>query len=368
MNIVYLSGFIIPSRAAHGVHAMRMCQALARNGHQVTLFAYGPKHNCTEDVYSYYGVDKTFVVKQIPLIRVRGAALLSQLRLHRELRSYRPGDTLVYARSIYGVSLAAQMGFRIVYEAHAPPPHALIHWLEKRLFGMESFQKLIVISDSLRRVYSALYGPIRHIEVCHDAADVPPAAGAAEYAWPCRKNRLQIGYAGHLYRGRGIDLILECAERLPHYDFHVVGGMERDIRYWTRRGRANVCFHGFVQPSLVPTVLSQCDVLLMPYQKGLSLGGRNIDTSDWMSPMKLFEYMASRRAIIASDLPVVREVLHEGNSILVRPDDLDGWTSAIQRCGDLHYRNRLAVTAYEEFMANYTWDERAARALQGVPS
>jgi glycosyltransferase involved in cell wall biosynthesis len=368
VNILYLSGFVIPSRAAHGVHVMKMCQALARQGHEVTLLAYGPKRGATEDVYRYYGVDETFVVKQIPVARIRGATLLSLPRLYRELKVYNRRDTLVYARSIYGAFLAARMGFRIIYEAHAPPPHALTHWLEKRLLRKEEFQKLIVISESLKRTYLSTFGPIRHIEVCRDAADIPSVGSAVDYPWPGRTGRLQVGYAGHLFRGRGIEIILGCAERLPQHDFHIVGGREQDIRYWRGQGGANVHLHGFVPPSLVPVVLSQCDVLLLPAQKGLRVVGKNIDISGCMSPMKLFEYMAARKAIIASDLPVLREVLHEGNSLLVRPDDLDGWTAGIRACEDPRRRDRLAAAAYEEFLAKYTWEIRAARALHDVPA
>jgi glycosyltransferase involved in cell wall biosynthesis len=366
VKILYLSGFPIPSRAAHAVHAMKMCHALARNGHEVTLLAYGRQDGRTEDLYEYYGVRDIFSVKRLPVVDVRGATLLSLPQLYRALRTYDRCDTLAYARSIYGAFLAARMGFRIVYEAHAPPPHALIRWLEKRLFGMEGFQKLIVISESLKRIYVSTYGDLPRVEVCHDAADVLPAGAASEYAWRGRPERLQIGYVGHLYRGRGTDLILRCAERLPDYDFHIVGGTEHDLAHWRPQAGANVCFHGFIPPAQVPAVLSRCDVLLLPYQRGISLGGRNIDTSGWMSPMKLFEYMAARKAIIASDLPVLREVLNENNALLVRPDDLDGWISALRACEDPPYRERHAAAAYADFLAHYTWDQRAAHALQGV--
>lgn len=366
MRILYLSGFPIPSRAAHAVHVMKMCQALAKNGHEVTLFAGGRPDDRREDLYGYYGVQDTFSLKLLPLVAVRGATLLSLPQLYRALRAYDRRDTLVYARSIYGAFLAGRMEFRLVYEAHAPPPHVLIHWLEKRLFGMDGFQKLIVISESLQRIYASTYGSIRRVEVCHGAADIPPTGALPAHAWPGRPERLQIGYVGHLYRGRGIDLILGCAQRLPAYDFHVIGGTEHDLEYWRPQGGANVYFHGFIPPAQVPAALSRCDVLLLPYQKGLSLGGRNIDTSAWMSPMKLFEYMAARRAIVASDLPVLREVLNEGNALLVRPDDLDDWIAALGACEAPSYRERHAAGAYADFLANYTWEKRAARALQGV--
>ncbi len=366
MKILYLSGFPIPSRAAHSVHVMKMCQALARNGHEVILFACGREEDRAEDLYGYYGVQRIFSVKRLPVIGVRGATLWSLPRLYGALKAHDRRDTLIYARSIYGAFLAGRMGFRIVYEAHAPAPHLLIHWLEKRLFGMEGFQKLIVISESLQRIYLSIYGDIRSVAVCHDAADVPAAGTRPDSAWPGRPLCLQIGYLGHLYRGRGIDLILGCAERLPQDDFHIVGGTEHDLAHWRPRAGANVCFHGFVPPARVPAVLSRCDVLLLPYRKGLSLGGRHIDTSGWMSPMKLFEYMAARKAIIASDLPVLREVLNEDNALLVRPDDLDGWVAALRACEDPPYRERHAAAAYADFLAHYTWDQRVARALQGV--
>jgi glycosyltransferase involved in cell wall biosynthesis len=367
VNIVYLSGFMIPSRRAHSIHVMRMCQALARNGHQVTLFAHGHKgRNPTDDIYGDYGVDPNFAMKLIPCIQVRGGSLLSLVRLYRELRTYHPSKTLVYARNPYGASLAAEMGFRVVYEAHCPPPHILLRCLETKLFQTPGFQKLIVISNSLKRIYLSTFRRIGRVEVCRDAADIPPADGVVDYPWPRTRGGLQIGYAGHLYRGRGIDLIVKCAERLPQHDFHIVGGTERDIEYWRSYESANVHFHGFVRPSLVHVLLSKCDVLLAPYQRGLSLGARDIDTSDWMSPMKVFEYMASKRAIIASDLPVLREVLNEDNSVLVEFGDLGGWISAIKACETPTYRAGLAAAAYEDFVVNYTWKARAAQALSGL--
>ncbi len=366
MKILYLSGFLLPSRAAHGVHVMKMCHALARNGHEVTLFACRQRDDRTEDLYAYYGVRNTFAVKRLPVVGVRGATLLSLPPLYRALRTYDRRNTLVYARSIYGAFLAARLGFRTIFEAHAPAPHALIRWLEKRLFGMEGFQKLVVISESLKHTYLSTYGPIEPIEVCRDAADIPAIADAADYPWPGRAGRLQVGYTGHLSRGRGIEVILGCAARLPRHDFHIVGGREQDIGYWRGQAGPNVYLQGFVPPSQVPVVLSKCDVLLLPAQKGLRVVGRNIDISGCMSPMKLFEYMAARKAIIASDLPVLREVLNEDNALLVRPDDLDGWIAALRVCEDPSYRERRAAAAYADFLAHHTWDQRAARALQGV--
>ena len=366
MKILYLSGYVIPSRKAHSIHIMRMSQALAQKGHNVILFAYASKQSRDFNLYAFYGTESDFDIELMSVPRVRGGTLLTLPRLRKRLLAHSRNDTLVYARSIYGALVAARLGFRIIYEAHWPPPNAWIHWLEKRLFAKASFQKLVLISKSLEQTYRTCFGEMPCTEVCHDAADIPPDKFSIDYPWPCATDTLQIGYTGHLYAGRGIELILACAARLPHYAFHIVGGLYQDIERWADRGGTNVHFHGYVQPSLVQTVLSKCDVLLMPYQRNVSVGGKSIDTSNWMSPMKLFEYMASRRVIIASDLPVLREILTPENSILVQPESLEEWISAIEDCRDMRYRSRLADAAYQQFLASHTWGQRAEKALSGV--
>jgi glycosyltransferase involved in cell wall biosynthesis len=366
MRILYLSSSNIPSRAANSIQVMRMCEAFGRNGHKTTLVGKQFDHSQRQDAYDFYGVDPIFELALIPCRRIKGINILLLRKLRKLLKAYDPENTLVFARDIYGASLAGRMGYRIIYEAHWPPRNAMMRWLERALFAQTGFQKLVVISESLKRTYLSVFGKIRRIDVCHDAADVPLADSGADYSWPCGRDRLQVGYTGHLYPGRGIELILACADRSPQYDFHVIGGMEGDIEHWRRQAGTNVHFHGFIHPSLVHLALGKCDVLLMPYQRKVAGGRKGIDTSQCMSPMKLFEYMASRRVIIASDLPVLREVLDERMAVLVPPDNVDEWDAAIERCEDRAYRETLAENAYREFLEHHTWERRVQKVLEGI--
>ena len=366
MKIVYLSASSIPSRAANSMHVMRMCEAFGKNGHETILIGKKFDQSPLEDAYDFYGVDRSFELTLIPCRRVKGINILLLPKLRRILKRYNPDDVLVYARDIYGASLAQFMGYRIVYEAHWPPRNARMRWLERRLFAGKRFQRLVVISEGLKRVYLSRFRGLKSIAVCHDAANEPRNHGEFDFPWPGGPDRLQIGYTGHLYQGRGIEVILACAERLPQHDFHIIGGMESDIAFWRRRGGANVHFHGFIQPSRLPSVQRQCDLLLMPYQRKVSGGKNGADTSQCMSPMKLFEYMASRKAIIASDLPVLREVLNEQMAMLVQPDDPDQWVEAIRQCESLSHRQTLAENAHQAFRGHYTWEKRAQKAIAGI--
>jgi glycosyltransferase involved in cell wall biosynthesis len=84
-----------------------------------------------------------------------------------------------------------------------------------------------------------------------------------------------------------------------------------------------------------------------------------------MSPMKMFEYMASGGAIISSSLPVLQEVLEDGrNALLVPPECPDAWVSALDRfLADPALASRLGATGHADYLAHYTWDQRAAALL-----
>lgn len=366
MKIVYLSASEVPSRTANSIHVMRMCAAFAKCGHETVLVARHRNHGPLENIYDYYGVDSNFKLVILPYKKIKGTGIVLLPMLYSKLKKYDPKSVLIYSRDIYGALLAAGMGFKVIYEAHGLPYNRLISFWEKCLFKKARFVKLVVISEALKKLYvPRLKEPVK-IEVCHDAADTPDLDEKTHYPWPSTRNTLQLGYVGHLYKGRGIDVIVQCAKRLPQYDFHLVGGEEKDIAYWKRYKIQNLYFHGFVKPRMTTCICQKCDVLLMPYQAELSIAGRNLNTSSWMSPLKLFEYMSAGRVIIASDLLVVREILNRDNSILVQPDNVDEWVSAIITCENREYRKRLARQTYESFLKNHTWEKRAKTVLKGI--
>ena len=102
--------------------------------------------------------------------------------------------------------------------------------------------------------------------VAHDGAPEVPDFHPLP-VWPGRSDKLQIGYIGHLHKGRGIDIIIEIAKRVPDIDFHIIGGNDADINYWKKiTNENNIFFHGHVAPSVVYKYRNSCDILLAPYQ------------------------------------------------------------------------------------------------------
>ena len=84
------------------------------------------------------------------------------------------------------------------------------------------------------------------------------------------------------------------------------------------------------------------------------------------SPMKLFEYMASGRAICASDLPVLREILSEDIAILLPPEDIESWVAALRNLRDNPSERKRMANKAQQAVAQYSWDTRAQKILEGI--
>ncbi|MDM7858497.1 glycosyltransferase family 4 protein [Thiopseudomonas acetoxidans] len=369
MRIAYLSSSIIPSRAANSVHVMKMCNAFSANRHEVTLYAPNRKQEQEEgvsDVYEFYGVDSTFHIKKMPYPQVRfvrsfiyAFACLCSLFFSKQ--------NLIYGRDFLSCFLSSFF-FATIYEAHSPLSGIKLNLL-KFMLRRKKFKRLVVISEALKNIFikdGAIAKYQEKIFVAHDGADEVVNAENKK-GLQGRFDVLQIGYVGHLYKGRGIDVILDSAEKISDANFHIVGGVESDISYWKRelnsRNIENVYFYGFVSPAEASSICSLIDIFLAPYASVVSVYGGKGDTSKFMSPLKIFEYMSHGKAIICSDLPVLREVLNERNAILVNSVDVNEWVDAINKLADEELRNQLGQQALYDFLTAYTWKMRAQNLI-----
>lgn len=373
MNIVYVSLSYVPSRRASSVQVMKMCAALARAGHEVRLIAKRSPERGDDaiDAHAFYGVSG-FAIDKLPRPRPRGGGIVFALATLRTLLARRRRTELVYCRDVIGALAAVMLRMPTVIELHAVPQDRRVRALVRRIVRHDALRGLVAVSDALRRdlVDGELVPPHAPVIVAHDAAD-PPGAVAIDRDGPGSSSaRPRIGYVGNLYPGRGVELILELAARLPSYDFELVGGAERDLAAWRARGLPpNAALVGFVPPAELAARYRAFDVLLMPYPRsGVGVASGASDTSRWCSPMKMFEYMAAGAPIVSSDLPVLGEVLrHDHNALIVAAGDVAAWQRAVERLvGDPGLRRRLAAQALADLVRDHTWDGRVRSIFAGL--
>ena len=370
MKIAYLSDANIPSKRANSVHVMNICQAFHEMEHEVMLFGLSHKLPGNPDIWEWYNV-KPFGLAlhgmEIPKLRLWLHARATVRKLHRFKPDY------VFGRSLFSCYLAARAGYKVFYETHDPQSVLNKQQLStfKKLLKLDNFKGLVVLSEALKKILLKEDIPLapEKILAVHDGATVVPMASEeiAAYPWPASTDRVQVGYVGTISVGRGIELVMDLAGLNPDVDFHIIGGNKEDLVKIGREAQEttpNLHFHGFVSPKDAAKARKKCDVLLAPYQTNIKLkSGKN--SSGYMSPLKIFEYMETGKAIISSDLPVLREVLKDGdNCLLAPPTEAEAWNGALQRLiQEAGLKEELGNRAKEQLVENYTWKIRARHIL-----
>lgn len=364
-KLIYLSYSAIPSPHANSLQVMEMCNALADAGMDVEL--YGLKTQIRTPPAQLYDLPENqirFHRIRMPRVKLISRFLYGISVVWSLLRNSQ--KAIIYGRDFYTMALLAVLPgipeFPLFFEAHQPPQSRLEEALQKLIFKSNAFAGLVTISQALKEAYLQRFPFLKavQIEVLPDAAR--PLKNAIE---TIPNEPPVLGYIGSLQAGKGMETISKIAALRTDFEFHIVGGSSQQVREWKNKCRGNVIFYGHQPTAKVQELIRKFDIMLAPYQGSVKVGKKRVDIARWMSPLKIFEYMAAARPMLVSNLPVLKEVLqHESNCLLAAPDSLDDWIRQIDRLrNDDQLRVSLAQQAYSDFTAHYTWQKRAQKLL-----
>ncbi len=352
---------------------MKMAQALLEvDPDLLTVSARSTGNYSTDEIKSLYGLTNP---PEIIRYRSNGRFGIHRFNFRAALLARRKGAMRVLSRSVGAAAMTATLGIPTIYECHAPPQgFENKYW--NLLVGSKQFKRMVVISHALRDLILDTIPMSQNAEiiVAHDGVDLDRFVDLDDAITAKQKagrdtSRPIAGYAGHLYAGRGIEIILSCANALPDWDFVVAGGTKIDIQRFQDQAKqqrlTNIEFWGFIPNAELANRLAVADVLLMPYQNNVAVSSGKLDTARWMSPLKMFEYMAMKRAIISSDLPVLREVLDSQTAMMVQPNDPKEWIEALTALKSEAIRVPISVAAGREVL-QYDWRKRADHILRGM--
>lgn len=368
MKIALIAPSAIPSLSANSMQVMKMADALAGLGNEVGVFALpSGAHAAWAELKAHYGLKHPFVMNYVvanPFLR-RYDFAFSALRSAREF-----GADLVYTRVPQAAALAAR-SLPTIFELHDVPSGWMGPRLLRAFLRGRGAQRVVVNTRVLAERVLAMYPSVEDkLTLAPNGVDLQPYVALPKPAAARKQLGLSegftVGYTGHLYKGRGISFMLELARRNPSMQFLFVGGKPEDVA--ERKVQAgvlnNVRFVGFVPNSELPLYQAASDVLVLPYGKQVtaSSGG---DIAAYTNPLKMFEYLASGRAILASKLPVLNEVLDGRNALILPAKDVEVWAATLTRLENHPAEREALGKAARETAQKFSWEQRARRVLEG---
>ena len=392
-KLLYISMMRMPTEKAHGLQIAQNCEAFADAGYELTLWV-SRRWNTRQmrqmkDPFAYYGLRPNFTIRYLPCIDLfplfppnsRGARLafyllmLSYSLVMTALLLMTRAD-VYYSREEALLALLSWLKPKssLAYEAHLLSSSrrgaALTRYVTARVGS------IIAITPQLREDLIRQRGarPERTL-AAHDGIRQArfatlPAQSAARQQIGWDESAFIVGYVGRLHTigiDKGVGTLISALSQVKGAHLALVGGpddmAEALHRQWLELGLPDERFLyvGHVSPADVPCYMSAFDVCAMPFP-------HTPHFSFYASPLKLFEYMASHRAVVASDLPAWSDVVSHGESaLLVPPADSAALAESIDRLRrDPDLRRRLAEKARQRVMAHYTWAARAKKILAHI--
>jgi glycosyltransferase involved in cell wall biosynthesis len=379
MNIVYIASVRVPNEKASGLAIMRQCEAFAALNENVTLLRPHRTNHISEAPFPYYGMKPSFEIKtmnSIDFIQSLGLFGFAIARLSQMIASFvyviqnSKSIDVVYARDPWMLLLPVFFLKKVcIWEAHQLQKNFCIEYVARKA------HKIVCISKGLQEYYKTLAGRndilVEPSGVDLEQFKTAPSQEVARTMFHVPLSKKVIGYMGkYLTMGeeKGVDELVHAFVRVheSNDDAHllIVGLEPNEITLLTTK-----CI-GLGLPSDTFTLLpleqknfasyvQMADILVMNYP----------DTEhyrNYMSPTKLFAYMAAGRVIVTTDLPSIREIVDDNSAIFVKPGDINALASGLMRAITGGQDLEEMITEAKIKVEKFTWNNRASRLLISI--
>ncbi len=382
MHILY--HFRTKGTGAEGVHIAGIATAFEKLGHRVVFSSPGGNDPRQTAGGSPFGHESGGLLARLPgvlfeLLEI--AYNFFALARHRRLLARERFD-LIYERHAFFLCstawLAQRRGLPLVVEVNelagdervraTPWLLPLARWADRFTFSRAAL--IVVVSPHLQRRIVALGIAPEKILVLPNAVseDTPgtPANGGAVRAHHGCEQALVIGFVGWFVAWHRLDALLAQFAALtathPTLRLLLVGEGPLEAAFREQAARLGVAervvITGSVPHAAVPAHIAAMDIAVVPHSNA------------YRSPIKLFEFMAQARAIVAPRTePIALVLRHEENGLLFEPGDFEALGREIARLlSNPTLRTRLGSRALADLTGKHTWIRNAQTVLAAMPS
>ena len=305
-----------------------------------------------------------------------GRAVFNHLALHHDYQ-------VVHYRNIWDGLFIAQnkkrFGYKTLFEVNGLPSIELkYHYpgIELNLLSKIKEQEIatlylsdaVICPSNVTRDYIVSLGLDRKT-----ISVIPNGVSPSDFSpspLPRREGRTPVLlYIGTLADWQGLEVVIEALPKILEQQpvrLHIVGrGRSRQRKSLAKQIRkSGLEEHVLIQPAVphheIPALIAEADICLAP----LGLNDRNV--TQGACPIKVLEYMASGRPLIASNMPIVRELVREDvDALLFSPNDPDDLArQVLALLNDAELSKRLAESASERVLTKFTWHESQKKLVK----
>ena len=273
-------------------------------------------------------------------------------------------NSIIYSRSVLCslmFSLVGKKNYLEIHQENSGFTSRLFKFFKQRILKKTNF---ILISKNLNKVYSL---PSDKFLIAEDGVDV------RDFNFYNVKHYKEIKkscvYTGSLYKGKGFEFILELSKKNKNFSFYVYGDVGTAQSQLLKKAKSlkNLKLMGHIPYSKIPKILQKHPVILMPYEKKVFGNHKTANLAEFMSPLKMFDYLAAKKVIISSKNENIQKILKNNyNSLICNNLRTDEWSEKIfKSMYDENFKNNLGKNAFIT-AKKFTWKVRANKILKFI--
>jgi len=372
MNVLYTAFDIVPSPKGASTHILHNLRGLVNGNFNVHLIT--PNDGLLPPEDTIEGARVTRISQDLSLNFLAravhfGTSVLSHLALN-------PGYDVVHFRNVWdGIHITQnkkKLGYKTLFEVNGLPSIELkYHYpgMDAELLTKIKEQEIatlhlsdaIICPSNVTRDYIASLGLDRKLVTV-----IPNGVSPSDFPitpLPVREGRVPILlYIGTLADWQGLDIVIKALPKILETQpvkLQIIGrGRSRQRKMLAKQIiKLGLEEHVMIQPAVphheIPALISQADICVAP----LGLNDRNV--TQGACPIKVLEYMAAGRPLLASNMPIVRELVREDvDGLLFSPNDPDDLARQVDMLlKDVELSQRLAESAGAHVREKFTWHE-----------
>ena len=369
MKISYLFNSSIPSDLPSSLQVAKMCEGMRKIADEVNLITPMPGLN-KKYLKEFYNIKKDFKLHKLKLFKRYPLGVRYYLfSFISILFAITLKSDLFITRNFFTCFLLVLFRKKTIFEIHhdLSSEGRIVRFIFKtfKVFNSKKILKVVAISKNVKNYLIDDLGTIeKKIHV------LPSATGLQNKSWKGTiiksKKNLNIGYFGSLEKTKGIDFLINLSKLDKKNNYYIFGGTNNNINTLKKKiFHRNLNLQSHVPYNKLQNCLSKMDILVMPYDKNTirSAGGIG-NISKYMSPLKLFDYLAAGKIIIATKNNSLEEIVeNKKNCILIEKLNTLNWQKEINSVlkNRLFYQN-IAKNGFN-LSKKYTYDIRAKKFL-----